>query len=75
MSFEIQKCHYDDVPTDDERVEQIHHPDESSYSHCNSDCDQLADEHAAKASKLNGEMRDEGVYFRRSNVERRQGGE
>jgi hypothetical protein len=75
MSSHVRKCHHDDVPADYGCVEQIHDPDQPADSHCNHDCDQLADEQAAKASELNGEMCNHGVYLGGSNVECSQGGE
>jgi len=75
MSCHVRNCHRNDVPAYYDCVEQIDDPDQPADSHCNRDCDQLAEEQAAKASELNGEMRDQGVYLERSNVECSQGGE
>jgi hypothetical protein len=71
-SFGGQNHHHDHVPTDNQHVKEVHDPYKSSYSHCNRDCNHLADDHTAQASELEGQARDQGVYLQRANVEGRE---
>ena len=70
--FRGENYHHDNVPADNERVKQIYYPNQSSYAHGDRDCHQLADEHTTEAPELNGQMRDQGVHFERSNMKRHQ---
>ena len=71
VRFGVQKNNHDDVPADDKRVEKVDHPNQSSYSQRDRDCNQFAKKHTTHPSEANGKVRDQRVDLKGSSMEGR----
>jgi len=72
VSSQHERYHNHYIPTDHTDVKEVHHPQPPPDSQHQEHCNHLAEHYTADATEVDGEGRDEWIYFKPARAERSQ---